>query len=108
MDFKRLYPGGAHKSITFSYDDGHLHDVRFLEIMNRNGLKGTFNLSSGWICKPTDGLVSPEKVKALYKGQQVAVHCVNHPFLIEISREEIKYEIEEDMRVLSELVGYSV
>ena len=35
------------KAITFSYDDGDTQDIRMIEIFNKYGLKGTFNLNSG-------------------------------------------------------------
>ena len=41
------YPGGKFKALTFSYDDGTIHDRRLVEIFNQNGCKGTFHLNSG-------------------------------------------------------------
>ena len=40
------YPNGLAKALTLSYDDGVVEDIRLIEIMNRHGLKGTFNLNS--------------------------------------------------------------
>ena len=37
---------GKNKAVTFSYDDGVLQDQRLINIFNRYGLKGTFNLNS--------------------------------------------------------------
>ena len=37
------------KAITFSFDDGVEQDVRTIEILDKYGLKGTFNLNSGRI-----------------------------------------------------------
>lgn len=34
------------KAVTFSYDDGVTQDIRLVEILNRYGLKATFNLNS--------------------------------------------------------------
>ena len=34
------------KAITFSFDDGVTQDIRLIEILNRYGLKGTFNINS--------------------------------------------------------------
>jgi hypothetical protein len=41
------FPGGKAKSLTLSYDDGVEQDIRLVDIMNRYGLKGTFNINSG-------------------------------------------------------------
>ena len=37
---------GKKKAITFSFDDGVWQDRRLIEIFNKYGLKGTFNLNS--------------------------------------------------------------
>ena len=38
---------GKKKALTFSYDDGVTQDVRLIKILNRYGLRATFNLNSG-------------------------------------------------------------
>ena len=43
---RKLYPGGKRKAFNITYDDGVLQDVRFVQLLNRYGLKGTFNLNS--------------------------------------------------------------
>lgn len=35
------------KAITFSFDDGHTQDIRLVEMLNKYGMKATFNLNSG-------------------------------------------------------------
>lgn len=35
------------KAVTFSYDDGTTQDIRLIELLNKYGLKCTFNLNSG-------------------------------------------------------------
>ena len=41
------WPGARRKAVTLSYDDGTVFDKRLVEIMDRYGLKGTFNINSG-------------------------------------------------------------
>ena len=41
------FPGGKHKVLTMSYDDGRLEDRRLVELFNRYGIRGTFNLNGG-------------------------------------------------------------
>jgi peptidoglycan/xylan/chitin deacetylase (PgdA/CDA1 family) len=36
---------GKKKAITFSFDDGVLQDIRTIEILDKYGLKATFNLN---------------------------------------------------------------
>ena len=77
---KKLYPNGKSKAFNVSYDDGVLQDVRFVNLLNQYGLKGTFNLNSGlmenefeWIHE--SGCIvkrlSKEKVLSLYDGQHI-------------------------------------
>ena len=40
---------GKKKAVTFSFDDGVTQDIRLIEIFNKYGLKGTFNLNSGFL-----------------------------------------------------------
>ena len=41
------FPGGKHKVLTMSYDDGRLEDRRLVALFNRYGIRGTFNLNGG-------------------------------------------------------------
>ncbi|WP_432422490.1 polysaccharide deacetylase family protein [Thermoanaerobacterium thermosaccharolyticum] len=100
------YPHGKRKALTMSYDDGQVYDRRLIEIFNKYGIKGTFNLNSGKF--DTEPYVSREEIKELYKGHEVAVHSLDHPYLTLIPSEELVYQIMEDRRNLESLVGYQV
>ncbi|MBR3805317.1 MAG: polysaccharide deacetylase family protein [Clostridia bacterium] len=110
--------GGKMKAITFSYDDGVTQDLRVIEMFNRYGLKGTFNLNSGGFggrfSNYIEGnLVYRDKVfahdvRAIYEGHEVASHTLNHPDLTKLSEEDIVYQIEEDRKRLSDLVEYDI
>ena len=41
------FPGGRHKVLTMSFDDGRVEDRRLVELFNRYGVRGTFNLNAG-------------------------------------------------------------
>ena len=41
------FPGGKHKVLTMSYDDGRLEDRRLVELLNRYGISGSFYLNGG-------------------------------------------------------------
>lgn len=106
------------KALTFSFDDGTLQDERLVEILNKHGLKATFNLNSGLLGQEGKLSIGGEnidhtKVKAndvarLYAGHEVAAHTLTHPFLPHLSEEEIVTQVEEDRKELSRLVGYEV
>lgn len=102
----KAFPGGKHKVLTFSYDDGKLEDRRLVEIFNKNGLRGTFNLNTG-IDQP-DIRIPKDEWKDLYAGHEVAVHTCTHPTIARCPDNEIVYEIlnnrmelEETMDILS-------
>lgn len=102
------YPGGKAKALTFSYDDGITQDRRLVEVLNRNGLKGTFNLNSGFFGMQQNEYqqnLTPEEAAALYTpgGHEVAVHTVSHPYLEKLSDERVLYEIMEDRHRIEEL-----
>lgn len=109
---------GKKKAITFSFDDGVRQDIRTIEIMNKYGLKGTFNLNSSAIgCKKQveyDGKtisrdkVCPQEIKSVYAGHEIAVHTLSHPNLTELDDETVVYQVEKDRQILSELCGYEV
>jgi len=103
------------KAVTFSFDDGVTQDIRLIEMFDKYGLKGTFNLCSGGFGKvDTSGrkdarnIVKAEDVARIYKNHEVAVHTLTHPYLTELSDEEILYQISEDQKNLSALCGYDV
>lgn len=106
---------GKLKALTFSFDDGVVQDIKAIEILNKYGLKATFNLNSGHLDKTithSNGMtverVQEKDVRKIYDGHEVAVHTINHPNLTQLSKEEIIYQVEEDRKVLSELCGYNV
>ena len=59
---------GKMKAVTFSYDDGVTQDRRLIEVFNKYGLKGTFNINSG--------LLSTENVLT-YGGKSVQHNKIN-------------------------------
>ena len=107
------------KALTFSFDDGVVQDIRMIELLNKYGLKGTFNLNSLTLGKARtmirkDGQrichykIAPQEVKDTYAGHEVAVHTLNHPHLYDMPDEELIRQVEEDRKNLEALVGYDV
>lgn len=109
---------GKKKAITFSYDDGVVQDIRFIELLNRYGLKCTFNLNSermggrGILLRDGQRIahyrVHAEDVKYVYEGHEVAVHTLTHPNLTQLEEREIIHQVEDDRKNLSDLVQYEV
>lgn len=109
---------GKKKAITFSFDDNVTQDIRTIEIMNRYGLKGTFNLNSALVGQPgalnRNGVDvrhdknSAADIPKIYEGHEVAAHTLTHPHLPQLSDEEVIRQVEQDRLALSEMCGYEV
>jgi predicted house-cleaning noncanonical NTP pyrophosphatase (MazG superfamily) len=114
---KRLYPDGKAKAFNITYDDGILQDVRFVALLNKYGLKGTFNLNSqlmeekfSWIHPNSMSVtrLGVQEVLGLYDGHEIASHTLTHPDLRDRSDEALAWEIGEDKRRLEALFGREV
>ncbi len=110
---------GKMKAVTFSYDDCTVQDVRLVELFNKYGLKATFNLNSELFGKKNELIrkgvkichdkLSADEIKDVYKGHEVAVHTLTHPYLQDIEDDnEIVRQIEEDRKNLENIVGYKI
>ncbi len=111
VDFS--WPQGLSGALTTSWDDGTEFDRILVSILNRYGIKGTFNLNSGkfGLTKEECGwnnFIRADEVKTLFAGHEVAVHTVSHPWLERQSSDMILSEIIEDRRSLEALLGYPV
>ena len=100
------FPGGKTTALTMSYDDGEIYDLRLIEIFNKYGIKGTFNLNGGNLGK--EGYVSKEDVAKYYVGHEVSCHMLTHPFPNKIPTIEIINETLEDRKILEDACGYVV
>ena len=117
-----LWKDGKKKALTLSYDDGTIHDRRFIDLLKKYDIPCTFNIISGvlkderfevdysetpiedhkWV------IVAKDEVAEVYKDHEVASHTLTHPNLLEVSDEDIKKEVSEDRKILQELTGQEV
>ena len=106
------------KAVTFSYDDGVTQDIRLVELLNKYGLKSTFNLNSERLGQRKvlfqNGLriahykLHPADVRDVYAGHEIAAHTLTHINLTKVDEAEAVYQVEADRLRLSELAGYEV
>ena len=110
---------GKMKAITFSYDDCTTQDIRLVELFNKYGIKATFNVNSELLGTPNEltrkgvkvghNKLPADEIAEVYKGHEVAVHTLTHPYLQSIEDDnEIIRQIEEDRKNLEKLVGYEI
>ena len=105
------FPGFKDKALTLSYDDGTIYDRKLIDIMNKNGLKGTFNLNSGFFAEKEGGfrLTKSEALK-LYKksGHEVSLHGAKHLSLAEVDSALATNDVLSDRKYLEETFGVPV
>ena len=109
------FPGGVRKALTLSYDDGVEQDIHFVDIINKHGLKCTFNINGGSFAPEgkvfKEGTIHRRMTKnaciELYKnsGHEVAVHGYTHPWLEKLSPAGVAYEIIKDREELEDAFG---
>ncbi len=100
------FPGGKHKALTMSYDDGKLADRRLVGIFNANGIRGTFHLNGGLLADANR--VQPEEIASLYQGHEVACHTLTHPTIARCPLPEVAREVLGDRQTLEAFAGYPV
>lgn len=106
------------KFVTFSFDDGVTQDKRLIALLDKYGLRATFNINSsllglkgGWDEYGTwinHTKVRPSEVRDLYKNHEIAVHTLTHPTLPKEDDETVVYQVEQDRLRLSDMAGYPV
>ncbi len=110
------FPGGLSKAVTLSYDDCVVEDKRLIEIMEENGLKGTFNISTsqyvgrGFVYPPEKKWgyrMTEDEATALYSrpGIEPALHGYTHPSLDLLPTERVTYEIFKNREDLERQFG---
>lgn len=112
------FPGGRTKALTLSYDDGVQQDIKMIEILDKYGIKCTFNLNSysfeenersfaeGQIHRRMARREATEVYsKAIENGHEVATHGYTHPFLEKLPYDMVISEIIEDRKCLEDMFG---
>lgn len=107
------FPDWRAKVVTLSYDDGTVHDIRMMEILDRYGLKASFHLNAAHffpedgVRERFDGRMKLSEAQALYCGSEheVAAHGLNHAPLSLLKDTEILYEVLEDRKCLEAAFG---
>lgn len=102
------------KIFLMSFDDGTVWDRRFVQLLNKYGIKATFNLNSGledFVWHYEDRFPIRRQVLAdtvdLYQGHEVASHSLHHHWLNTLTPPQLAREVGEDCAALKEMFGLS-
>ena len=102
------FPGFKRKALTFSYDDDVIFNKRLIEIFNKNGLKATFKLNSGYFSTvDEDWGISQDTMVGLLKNSnhEIAVHGEHHLSMNEFDSATIVNDIIQDRKNFKKLLG---
>lgn len=98
------FPDFKRKAVTLSYDDGVIFDEQLINIMGKNGLKGTFNISTGRFNEENPRILTKENAIKLYteSGNEIAVHGKYHLSLADVSPAMAVDDVLKDRQALEE------
>ena len=110
----KFFIGKNMKIVSLSFDDGTIYDKRFIALLNKYGLRATFNLNSGlddfiWYYedKPIRRL-NLEESKDIYNGHEVASHSLTHPYFSSLDEKRQIQEVEEDILNLEKIFSRKI
>ncbi|MDR0568702.1 MAG: polysaccharide deacetylase family protein [Spirochaetaceae bacterium] len=111
-----MFPDGKMKAVTLSYDDGVEQDRKLVEIINRFGIKATFNLNSGiqsgsgafCVKDLVARRLNVQELPKLYEGHEIAVHGLTHPHLEKLDEDTVRNELEQDKLNLERIFNTKV
>lgn len=99
------------KYFVLSFDDGTVHDKRFVELLNKYQIPCTFNLNTGledfiWEFEgnPVVRQHLADTVEQ-YRGHEIASHTLTHPRLEQLPPPRLRREVEEDCETLKRIFG---
>lgn len=108
-----LWPKGRKKAFTLSYDDGVTQDIRLIEILNKYGVKATFNINSGFYGEEgklsgskkevSHDKLTEEEVAIHYKGHELATHGQYHKSMVGMDMARCVEEIIENRKDLEKI-----
>ena len=107
---------GKMKAVTLSYDDGVEQDIRLIALLDKYGMKGTFNLNPDRQ-QYTDTFQKSavtvhhldwKELPRVYANHEVAGHSCTHPHLENLDGERLREEIITCQDQLSQHFGRSM
>lgn len=107
---------GKMKAVTLSYDDGVAQDIRLIELLDRYGLRATFNLNpdrqraEDVFSKPpiTVRHLTMKELPGVYAHHEVAGHTCSHLHLEQAGEAAVREEIARCRDMLAQCFGREI
>ena len=102
------FPGWKDKAMTLSYDDCVCYDERLIRIMQKYGLKGTFNVNAGLM--GTTRRMDEKTAVQLYQDadMEVGMHGYKHHYITACSNADVWSEFYQDKLELERIFGVMI
>lgn len=91
-------------TVTTSWDDGDVLDLRLAALLDTYSIKGTFYITKDY----RKERLSEEDIKRVSERHEIGAHTLTHPDLRSLSREEKSHEIQGSKQWLESLLGQDV
>lgn len=91
-------------TITTSWDDGHVLDLRVAELLDRYHLTGTFYIARDFLPER----MSQHQLRELAQRHELGAHTLTHPVLTDVSLEQARDEIHGSKHWLQDVLGQEV
>lgn len=91
-------------TVTTSWDDGDVLDLKLASLLDRYNIKGTFYLTKDY----RKERLSDEDIRIISQKHEIGAHTLTHPDLRSIAREEKMREIKGSKEWLETLMGKEV
>ena len=96
------------KSIIITFDDGHMSNyTRAFPLLQEYGFVATFFVTVRNIDSP-DGMTWQQLREMADSGMSIQSHTMTHPFLSDLSSEQIRRELGESRSILEDKLGKPV
>jgi len=91
-------------TVTTSWDDGDVLDLKLVNLLDKYNIKGTFYVTKEY----RKERLSDADIKSISDRHEIGAHTLTHPDLRSIAREEKVHEIQGSKQWLEHLLGKDV
>jgi len=100
-------------TVTTSWDDGTVTDLKLAGLLEKYGIQGTFYIPKSFTDNlppesPPYYLLSKKDIVELDKRFEIGAHSVSQPYLAKIPLSEAKREIEDSKTYLEDISGHDI